>query len=151
MYVKVSCSIFAVISVILCSSYALAGAECSLDAKLGIGALGRIEPRSRVIKISHNAGPEGARVEQIFFQETDQVKAGDTLAILSDHLKKKAQVEAARARIKVLEAQRAVEHKPRSLSINGNTCVINHWNIAPLPVFRWPMPNGWRLNNLEFI
>ncbi len=109
MYVKVSCSIFAVISVILCSSYALAEAGCSLDAKLGIGALGRIEPRSRVIKISHNAGPEGARVEQIFFQETDQVKAGDTLAILSDHLKKKAQVEAARARIKVLEAQRAVE------------------------------------------
>ncbi|MDV6341380.1 efflux RND transporter periplasmic adaptor subunit [Nitrosomonas sp. Is24] len=62
-----------------------------------------------MIKISHNAGPEGARVEQLFFQETDQVKAGDTLAILSDHLKKKAQVDAAKARIKVLEAQRAVE------------------------------------------
>ena len=109
MHIKVSCSILAAISVILCNSYALAEAGCSLNAKQGIGALGRIEPRSRVIKISHNAGPEGARVEQLFFQEADQVKAGDTLAILSDHLKKKAQVEAAKARIKVLEAQRAVE------------------------------------------
>ena len=75
----------------------------------GIGALGRIEPRSRVIKVSHNAGPEGARVAQLFFQEADQVKSGEKLAVLSDHLKKVAEVEAAKANVKVLEAQRAVE------------------------------------------
>ncbi|MDO9310669.1 MAG: efflux RND transporter periplasmic adaptor subunit, partial [Nitrosomonas sp.] len=77
--------------------------------KQGIGALGRIEPRSRVIKVSHNAGPEGARVAQLFFQEADSVQAGEKLAVLSDHVKRKAEVQAAGTRIKVLEAQRAVE------------------------------------------
>lgn len=75
----------------------------------GIGALGRIEPRSRVIKVSHNAGPEGARVERLFFMEGDQVQSGDTLAILSDHDKKNAELEAAGTRIKVLKAQRDSE------------------------------------------
>ncbi|GJL73941.1 MAG: hypothetical protein NMNS02_00470 [Nitrosomonas sp.] len=71
--------------------------------------MGRIEPRSRVIKVSHNAGPEGARVAQLFYQEADQVKSGDKLAVLSDHRKKVAEVEAAKANVKVLEAQRIVE------------------------------------------
>ncbi|MDE2389602.1 MAG: efflux RND transporter periplasmic adaptor subunit [Betaproteobacteria bacterium] len=86
-----------------------AESDCLPDGKQGIGALGRIEPRSRVIKISHNAGPEGVRVEQLFFEEADAVKSGDTVALLSDHFKKKAQLEAAKARIQVLEAQRAME------------------------------------------
>ena len=109
MYGNAQYFIFTIAGLILASFNALAENGCLLDAKQGIGALGRIEPRSRVIKISHNAGPEGARVEQLFFEETDPVKSGDTLALLSDHFKKKAQVEAAKARIKVLEAQRAVE------------------------------------------
>jgi HlyD family secretion protein len=79
------------------------------DGNQGTGALGRIEPRSRVIKVSHNAGPEGARVEQLFFAEGDQVKSGDTLAVLSDHDRKTAEVEAAGTRIKVLKAQREIE------------------------------------------
>lgn len=52
------------------------------DNNQGVGALGHIEPRSRVIKISHNAGPEGARVEQLFYSEGDRVKSGDALAVL---------------------------------------------------------------------
>lgn len=75
----------------------------------GIGALGRIEPRSRVIQVSHNAGPEGAKVEQLFFQEADWVQSGVKLATLSDHAKKLAEVEAAKARVDVLKAQREVE------------------------------------------
>lgn len=101
---------FLIIAFILASSNVLAEKQCLLDAgNQGVGALGRIEPRSRVIRVSHNAGPEGARVERLFFQEADQVKAGDTLAVLSDHSKRKAEVEAAKTRIKVLEAQRATE------------------------------------------
>ncbi|PTQ79615.1 HlyD family secretion protein [Nitrosomonas ureae] len=93
---------------VLCSSV-FAGTSCRLDTQQGIGALGRIEPRSRVIKVSHNAGPEGARVEQLLFQETDSVKAGDKLAILSEYFKRKAEVETAKMRVKVLEAERVVE------------------------------------------
>jgi len=96
-------------SCVFTSTSVFAETQCRLDTKQGIGALGRIEPRSRVIKVSHNAGPEGARVAQLFFQEADSVQAGEKLAVLSDHVKRKAEVQAAGTRIKVLEAQRAVE------------------------------------------
>ena len=109
MYRNARYCIFAAASLIVTSFNVFAEGGCLPDAKQGVGALGRIEPRSRVIKISHNAGPEGARVERLFFEEADPVKSGDTVALLSDHFKKKAQVEAAEARIKVLEAQHAAE------------------------------------------
>ncbi|MDV6344075.1 HlyD family efflux transporter periplasmic adaptor subunit [Nitrosomonas sp. Is37] len=110
MFQKVSNCFFIIVAFILASSSVLAEMQCLLgNNNPGIGALGRIEPRSRVIKVSHNAGPEGARVEQLFFQEADRVKSGDKLAVLSDHSKKKAEVEAASARVKSLEAQRIVE------------------------------------------
>ncbi|PSJ18470.1 hypothetical protein [Nitrosomonas supralitoralis] len=48
-------------------------------------------------KNSHNAGPEGVRVKR-FFQETESVKAGDNLAILSEYAKRKAEVEATKPR-----------------------------------------------------
>lgn len=101
--------LFIIAAFIFASASAFAEIQCKFDATQGIGALGRIESRSRVIRVSHNAGPEGARVEQLFFQEADRVKSDDKLAILSDHDKKKAEVEAARTRIKVLEAQLKVE------------------------------------------
>ncbi|MDP3280841.1 MAG: efflux RND transporter periplasmic adaptor subunit [Nitrosomonas sp.] len=100
---------YLIASCIFTSANVFAETQCRLDTKQGIGALGRIEPRSRVIKVSHNAGPEGARVAQLFFQEADAVQSGEKLAVLSDHVKRKAEVQAAGTRIKVLEAQRAVE------------------------------------------
>ena len=81
----------------------------TFKTSLGIGALGRIEPRSRVIKVSHNAGPEGARVQQLFFQAADKVKSGEVLARLSDYEKKMAEVDVAKTRIGVLKAQREME------------------------------------------
>lgn len=75
----------------------------------GIGSLGYIEPRSRVIKISHNAGPEGARVKQLLFLESDLVKSGEKLALLADHDKRIAQAEVAEARVKVLKEQQNIE------------------------------------------
>jgi HlyD family secretion protein len=109
MYAKTSDAFFLIVVFLLACSSVFAEPQCRLDTKQGIGALGRIEPRSRVIKVSHNAGPEGARVAQLFFQEADSVQSGDKLAVLSDHVKRKAEIQAAGTRIKVLEAQRAVE------------------------------------------
>lgn len=109
MHYKISGHLLALMSFLLISSSGFAASHCISNISQGVGALGRIEPRSRVIKVSHNAGPEGARVEQLFFQEADQVKPGEKLAVLSDHVKKKAEVDATKARIKVLEAQRAIE------------------------------------------
>jgi HlyD family secretion protein len=106
MLAKKFCYFFFVINFLLISSGTSADTH---DGNQGVGALGRIEPRSRVIKVSHNAGPEGAKVAQLFFQEADRVKSGEKLAVLSDYDKKKAEVEAAKTHVKVLEAQRVVE------------------------------------------
>jgi len=96
---------------LLCTTTVVAYADTSSIGKsnVGIGALGYIEPRSRVIQVSHNAGPEGARVKQLFFQEADQVKSGEKLALLSDNKKKFAEVDAAKTQVKALEAQLAAE------------------------------------------
>ncbi len=102
--------------------------RCQITTHQGIGALGRIEPRSRVITVSHNAGIQSARVERLFINESDHVSAGDTLAILSDHDKKEAEVEAATARIKVLEAQRAAE---QALHTYNKKEHLRHQSLQP--------------------
>lgn len=101
---------FLIFTSLASTSFSLsANATQALESNQGIGALGHIEPRSRVIKVSHNAGPEGAKVKQLFFYEADLVKFGDKLAVLADYDQKMAEVAVAKTRIDVLEAQRKVE------------------------------------------
>lgn len=69
-----------------------------------IGALGRIEPRSRVIQLSHDAGPEGARIENIFVEEGQKVTKGQEIAVFSDLPRNEAQLASAITRIGVIEA-----------------------------------------------
>lgn len=128
MYANTSDAFFLIVVFLLACSSVFAETPCRLDTKQGIGALGRIEPRSRVLKVSHNAGPEGARVEQLFFQEADSVQAGEKLAALSDHVKRKAEVQAAGTRVKVLEAQRAVEQA--ALTFNQKEH-LRHQSLEP--------------------
>jgi len=85
------------------------GSKMPGDQLMGVGALGRIEPRSRVIRVSHNAGAEGANLQKLFFQEGDLVKNEDALGLLADHNKRQADIEVAKANVKVLEAKLAVE------------------------------------------
>ncbi len=85
-----------------------AQAENSANASAqtsGIGALGRIEPKSRVINLSHDAGPEGVRIEHLNVSESQIVKRGDVIAVFSDHPRKEAQLQAAQARTAVLSAR----------------------------------------------
>jgi len=109
MYNKIIQSFLSFLYLVIISSSPSAGATELAGSNQGIGALGRIEPRSRVIKVSHNAGPEGARIERLFCAEGDRVESGEKLAQLSDHDKKEAEVEAAKTRITVLKAQRNSE------------------------------------------
>lgn len=87
----------------------LDGSKIPSDQFMGVGALGRIEPRSRVIRVSHNAGVEGANLQKLFFQEGDLVKSEDVLGLLADHSKRQADIEVSKANVKVLEAKLAVE------------------------------------------
>lgn len=77
----------------------------TVSAPQGVGSLGRIEPRSRVIELSHDAGPEGARIGELKVAEGETVKAGDVIAIFSDAVRKRAKKDAALARIPALEAR----------------------------------------------
>lgn len=72
---------------------------------LGVGALGRIEPKSRVIKLSHDAGPDGVRIENLLVEEGQDVQRGETVAIFSDYNRKKARVDEAEAEIAILESK----------------------------------------------
>ena len=83
--------------------------KSSRDQLMGIGALGRIEPRSRVIRVSHNAGAEGANLQTLFVQEGDLVEKEAVLALLADHDKRLADIDVAKAQVTVLEAKLAVE------------------------------------------
>ncbi len=83
--------------------------KISANQLMGVGSLGRIEPRTRVIRVSHNAGAEGANLQQLFFQEGDLVQKDDVLALLADHNKRLADIEVSKAKVKVLEARLTVE------------------------------------------
>jgi HlyD family secretion protein len=72
---------------------------------LGVGAIGLIEPRSRVIKLSHDQGPDGARVQKILVEEGQSVEAGAPLVIFSDYGRRESELKIARAQIKAMEAR----------------------------------------------
>lgn len=75
----------------------------------GVGALGRVEPRSRVIRVSHNAGPEGAKVEELFVQEGSIVNKDEPLAKLADYAENEAKIDAVKAKKAALEAKLKAE------------------------------------------
>ena len=66
---------------------------------LGVGALGRIDPRSKVLNLSDDSGPDGARVEILYVQEGDEVKAGDVLVTFSSNKRKQASLDLAKVRL----------------------------------------------------
>jgi HlyD family secretion protein len=74
---------------------------------VGIGALGRIEPASRALRVGAPSGSEPARVEAVLVQAGDRVRAGDVLARLADHPVREAAVGAAETQVRVAEAELA--------------------------------------------
>jgi len=82
-------------------------AAASDAARVGVGALGRVEPASRVLRVSHGAGPEGARVARLLVAEGDEVAAGQVLAEMHDLPRKQAAVAQAEAGLALAEARLA--------------------------------------------
>lgn len=69
----------------------------------GVGALGRVEPASRVRKLNQPGGMAVTRLERLLVQEGDEVRAGQVLAEFADAALKDATVAQNRA---TLEEQR---------------------------------------------
>ncbi len=70
-----------------------------------VGAMGIIEPKSRVLTLTHKGSMEPVTVALLFVQEGESVAAGQPLAQLGNHATRKAEWEEAKARIVRLQAQ----------------------------------------------
>lgn len=66
-----------------------------------VTALGRLEPKGKVIKLSAPASSQGSRVERLLVKEGDQVKAGEAIAILDNRDRLEAALQEAEAAVKV--------------------------------------------------
>jgi HlyD family secretion protein len=71
---------------------------------IGLGALGRVEPASRVRKLSHAGGTNVSRLGTVLVHEGEQVRTGQCLAELSDLPQKAAAVTQAEAMVGEAEA-----------------------------------------------
>jgi HlyD family secretion protein len=72
----------------------------AIATPMGVGALGRIEPASRVRRLTHAGGMAVTRIESLLVAEGDRVAAGQLLATFADAAQKdatQAQAEAALA------------------------------------------------------
>ena len=83
--------------------------EKAQDERSFIGALGRIEPYSRVVKVSHDGGPEGACIDELLVYEGAVIEKGDIIAVFNDYLCKQAVFEASLSKIKAIEKQLEIE------------------------------------------
>jgi HlyD family secretion protein len=64
---------------------------------IGIGALGRVEPASRILKLGPATSQDGARIARLLVAEGDQVQQGQVVAEFSDAALRDAAVAQARA------------------------------------------------------
>ena len=71
----------------------------------GVGALGRIEPASRVLRLHAPTSMEGARIETLLVAEGQTVKAGEVVAVLDVFARRDAAVKEAEAKVEVARAK----------------------------------------------
>lgn len=68
-------------------------------------ALGRIEPASRIVRLSSAGAPDSARVLALKVQEGDAVEAGQPLAVLDSAMRLEAQVNVSLAQVALRRLQ----------------------------------------------
>jgi HlyD family secretion protein len=71
---------------------------------VGVGALGRVEPASRILRLAPPASQGSPRIERLLVEEGSRVAAGATLAVFSDAALKDAAVAEAAARVATARA-----------------------------------------------
>ncbi len=80
----------------------------SAPVPTSINAVGRLEPRGEVIKLSAPAGLQGSsRIEQVYAKEGERVQRGQVIAILDNFTSSQAAVEEARAKLQESRANLA--------------------------------------------
>ncbi len=137
MCVKKNDYLFLIAIFIFSSASVYAEMQCRFDTDQGIGALGRIEPRSRVIKVSHKAGPEGARFAHRFFQESLEQSAMASVSLADA---KRLAFEQSEANIKRLSAE--IANAQSELKVTeaelDNTLIYAPISGTVLKILAWP-------------
>ncbi|WP_414578803.1 ABC exporter membrane fusion protein [Anabaena sp. CCY 9402-a] len=77
--------------------------QVSLPPVTTVTALGRLEPKGTVIKVSAPSSSQGSRVETLLVKEGDRVKAGQVIAILDNRDRLQAAYQEAQAAVKVAQ------------------------------------------------
>lgn len=105
----------AALGAILGSSFLMMGPKASTPKplletetrSLGVGALGRVEPATRIRRLNHSGGATSPRVAAILVEEGDQVKQGQIVAEFADAALKEAAVQQAVAALAEAQANLA--------------------------------------------
>ncbi len=72
-----------------------------------VHALGRLEPRGRVVRLAPPSGNDAARVEKLLVSEGDDVPANTVVALLDTHARRQAELGEAEARWNAAQARLA--------------------------------------------
>ena len=80
----------------------------NLEIPEAVAALGILEPQGEVIVISAPAFSEGARVDQLLVKRSDQVKAGQVIAILDSRPRLEAALKKAQTEVLVAQTKLAL-------------------------------------------
>jgi HlyD family secretion protein len=72
-----------------------------------ITALGRLEPKGEIVKVSAPTSSQESRVEQLLVKEGDKVKAGQIIAVLDNKDRLEADVVKAELQVKIAQANLA--------------------------------------------
>ncbi|WP_404827119.1 ABC exporter membrane fusion protein [Dendronalium phyllosphericum] len=89
------------------SSLAAQTVPTSIPQLKTVTALGRLEPKGKVIKLSAPASSQGSRVETLFVREGFQVKTGQAIAILDNRTRLEAAYQEAQEAVKVAQVNLA--------------------------------------------
>ncbi|MGL6342478.1 MAG: ABC exporter membrane fusion protein, partial [Waterburya sp.] len=72
-----------------------------------VSALGRIEPEGEVIQVSASSAAEASKVEQLLVERGDQVRKGQTIAILDSNSPRQAALQRAKTDVQIAQANLA--------------------------------------------
>nr|WP_026100473.1 ABC exporter membrane fusion protein [Fortiea contorta] len=90
-----------------------------------VTALGRLEPKGKVIKLSATMSTENNRVEQLLVKEGEQIKKGQVIAILDNRDRLKAAFQEAQAQVKVAQTNLAkIQAGAKKSQITAQIAVI---------------------------
>jgi HlyD family secretion protein len=103
---------------------AIAPAAAPKEAR-SVAALGRLEPKGDITRLSSANGLEGARVNELSIQEGDRVRTGQVVAVLSTYQPRQAALLTARTQVQVAKARlEQVRAGAKSGTINAQRSLI---------------------------